>query len=60
MGSPDTQNVNISLACVGWGRVLTAPPMSWLKGRLVAEDDGGAGEEELALSLLPVAGMEPW
>ena len=39
---------------------LTAPPISWLKGRLVAEEAAEeAGGVLLAASLLPVAGMEP-
>jgi len=37
---------------------LIPPPMSWLKGRLVADEVGGAALE--AFSLLPVAGIEPW
>ena len=39
---------------------LTAPPISWLKGRLVAEEAAElAGGVLLLLSRLPVAGMEP-
>ena len=39
---------------------LTAPPISWLKGRLVAEDAAElAGGVLLLPSRRPVAGMEP-
>ena len=39
---------------------LTPPPISWLKGRLVAEEAAElAGGVLLLLSRLPVAGMEP-
>ena len=39
---------------------LTPPPISWLKGRLVAEEAAElAGGVLLLLSRLPVAGMDP-